>query len=93
MNKTQTKKEAKKLLQKLLAINEELRDVQEEVRDFISEVEEVRDSIEPYEGKCELTPAQEERQEWCDELISKLEEVTCMDIEDTIYDLDGFLDN
>ena len=83
---------ARNLLEELQAINEQLRHTQEEARDFINEVEEVRGSVEPYEGKDKLTKEQVKRIEWYGELISQLHSVSGMDIEDTICDLDNFLD-
>ena len=44
------------------------------IRSLHGEVEDIRDSIEPYEGKEDLTDQQEERYEWLDELISQLED-------------------
>lgn len=55
----------------------------QEIEDLQCEVEEY-DNINPYEGKDELTPQQEERQEWFDESNSSLQEAVssieeCMD--------------
>lgn len=44
------------------------------IQDLHEDVEEARDSIEPYEGKEDLTDQQEERYEWLDELASQLED-------------------
>lgn len=37
------------------------------------EIEETAENIEPHEGKDELTEAQEEKQEWCENLASEIE--------------------
>ena len=58
LTKTQIKKRAEMLVNML--------------EDFRLEVEEEKDSIEPYEGKDELTTAQEEREEWLDNACDKL---------------------
>lgn len=57
MTKTQAIKAAEKLAEKLADLISELEDLQ-------NEVQEQADSIEPYEGKDDLTSQQEERQEW-----------------------------
>lgn len=44
------------------------------IRSLQSEVEDVRDSIEPYEDKEDLTNQQQEKYEWLDELASQLED-------------------
>ena len=44
------------------------------IRSLHSEVEDVRDSIEPYEDKEDLTNQQQEKYEWLDELASQLED-------------------
>lgn len=44
------------------------------IRGLQSEVEDVRDSIEPYEDKEDLTNQQQEKYEWLDELASQLED-------------------
>ena len=90
MKKLQVKTEAKNLLKKLQKINEKLRDVQAAVRDFSNEVEEItREEIELYAK----TEEQEKRVEWLNELIIQLESINGMDIEDTIYELESFLDD
>lgn len=60
ITKTQIKRRLEKLIQGLYDIKEELSDLQ-------CEIEEESESIEPYENKWELTPQQEERQEWLNE--------------------------
>ena len=44
------------------------------IRSLHSEVEDIRDSIEPYEDKEDLTNQQQEKYEWLDELASQLED-------------------
>lgn len=70
-------------------IKDELFNAGWKIKDLQSDVEEESENIEPYEGRNELTPQQEERQEWLenasetleqaindfDELISTLEEI------------------
>lgn len=67
MTKTQVKARVKKLL-------EQLGDIRAELSDLRDEVEETRDDIEPYEGFNDLTPEQEERQEWFDSTYYSLDE-------------------
>lgn len=66
-----TKNEAKKAIRELL---EKTANFREEVESLQAEVEETYDDIEPYEGRDELTSAQEERQEWFGDLNDKLSE-------------------
>ena len=95
MKLLKVKTEAKNLLAKLQKINEALRDVQAEAHDFINEIKEItREETELYA----TTKEQEKRIEWLDELISQLHLISQihlasgMDIEDTIYELESFLD-
>lgn len=60
-----TKTQAKKKLEQAIDI----------LQDLLLESEETRDEIEPYENKDELTPQQEERYEWFDELVNGLETI------------------
>lgn len=48
--------------------------IREMIYDLRMEVEETYESIEPYEGKDDLTPQQEERQEWLDNCRYELEQ-------------------
>lgn len=66
MTKTQVKRQMEK--------------IKEMVENLRMEVEETIDSIEPYEGKDDLTEAQEERLEWFEEVQELLENME--------YDLD-----
>lgn len=56
-----------------------LRKIYDQVEDVRMLLEEESESVEPYEGKDELTQAQEERQEWLDNAQS-----TCQDFLDNI---------
>lgn len=84
MTKTQMKSALIKMLEKL----GEARDEVEELR---SEAEETRDSIEPYDGKDELTEAQEQRQEWFDDLEYILSDLVS-DIEESANELECKMD-
>ena len=57
------------------------------IRDLIlelkDEVEITIDDIEPYDGKDDLTPQQEERQEWLEEVMNELENAS-----DSLYPYD-----
>jgi len=64
-----TKTQIKKLLQKTL---DKIDDLISELEEAENEAIETADSIEPYEGKDDLTPQQEERQEWFENLASVL---------------------
>lgn len=61
MTKTQAKKK--------------LTEIKESVENLKLEVEETVDSIMPYEGKEELTEAQEQRLEWFEDLLQSLEDM------------------
>lgn len=67
-----TKSEAKKGIRAILEKVAELSDATE---DLATEVDDSYNEIEPYEGRNELTSAQEERQEWFSELSDTLNEV------------------
>jgi len=64
-----TKTQIKKLLQKTL---DKIDDLISDLEEAENEAIETADSIEPYEGKDDLTPQQEERQEWFENLASVL---------------------
>lgn len=83
LNKTQIKAKVKNLVEQISTIRMELEDLQ-------SDVEMERDDIEPYEGKDDLTEAQEERQEWLDNAASQIEEMvmSLQEAEDRESDLD-----
>lgn len=67
-----TKSQARARLKKLM---EQLGDIRAELDDLKCEVEETSENIEPYEGSYDLTPEQEERQEWFEELGSTLSDL------------------
>lgn len=54
------------MVAKLKKFDEKLTSLWEEVEQLQEEAEEARDGIEPYEGKMDLTDAQQERQDWFD---------------------------
>ncbi len=64
-----TKTQIKKLLQKTL---DKIDDLISDLEEAENEATKTADSIEPYEGKDDLTPQQEERQEWFENLASVL---------------------
>lgn len=68
MTKTQIKAKASKMLEDLWRLCGELDDLR-------LEVEEERDSVEPYDGKNDLTPTQEDRVEWLDNLAYALQQL------------------
>lgn len=67
-NKTQYRKALGELYEKLQSL-------QSEAEDLKAELEEEAESIEAYEGKDDLTPAQEERQEWLEAQASALDDI------------------
>lgn len=67
MTKNQWKRRLGELAEKCRALYSEL----EEAKDDLSAD---YDDIEPYEGRDELTPQQEERQEWLDNLASEIDD-------------------
>lgn len=81
ITKNQIKSRLKKLVEKLEEIKDELSDLQ-------SDVEEEIDNIEPYENKDELTPQQEERQEWLQDTSYTLES-QCDALDDLICELEN----
>lgn len=56
-----TKTQVKSRLQK---ITEQLEELLNQIEDLKTDCEDEAENIEPYDGKDELTEAQEERQEW-----------------------------
>ncbi len=68
LTKTQIKKQTKSLLEKLEEIKLELEELHDDVENEIS-------NIEPYEGRNELTKAQQDRQDWLDNVSSALDEL------------------
>ena len=65
LTKTQVIKEIER-------VYELIDNLKSDLESFQSDVEFERDDIEPYEGKDDLTPAQEERQEWFDNACDSL---------------------
>ena len=65
-------------------IKKKLETILNYIQDLYDEVEEARDSIEPYEGKEDLTDQQEERYEWLSELDSQLEDA-CNNLGEYFY--------
>ena len=82
---TQLKKRTKTLKDKLEALREELEELK-------SDIEEESSEIEPYEGKEDLTPQQEARQEWLDNSSGTLETVISS-LEDSESDLESILED
>lgn len=82
-----TKNEAKKWIREIL---EKVAELRETADDLNNEAEYTYDEIEPYEGRDELTPAQEERQEWFRDLTDKLSDaVSSLDtIESDLEEMD-----
>ncbi len=73
ITKTQIIKRAGEISQKISdGKYDEAKDELETLKD---EVREEADNIEPYDGKNDLTPAQEERQEWLNETADTLDSV------------------
>lgn len=66
MTKTQAISKIKEIISMLEDAQSQLDELSEEMQDTI-------DSIEPYENKEELTPQQEERQEWFFEALDEVE--------------------
>lgn len=70
--------------------------VQGDVDDLISEVDETIDSIEPYGDASDLTEAQENRQEWFENIRDQLSELSDdylnVDLEDKTSEIESVLD-
>lgn len=79
-----TKNQIRRRIQKMIEVLEEQRNLLEELKD---EVENESYDIEPYEGKDDLTPQQEERQEWLDDCASQLDD-QISNLEDLISNLE-----
>ena len=76
-DKHMTKTEIRKRLKEILA---KMADLQSDFDILKGDVEDTLGGIEPYEGRSELTPQQEERQEWLEELSSALDDVIDLDL-------------
>lgn len=72
--KTQFEKRIEDLKEKISGLKEELGEVQDALEELQGDLESESSDIEPYEGKSDLTPAQEERQEWLDNAAATIEE-------------------
>lgn len=81
------KKEIKKQLRILMERFEDLRSDFDLLKE---EIEETSSNIEPYENRYELTPQQEERQEWLDGVAYAMEDIINFDIE---YLLEEYLED
>ena len=82
-----TKNQIKKRLREILETLEKAKDL---VFNLSVDVEEERDNIEPYDNKDDLTPQQEERQEYLSDLVDALEEQGSA-LEDVANELDNFI--
>lgn len=67
-----TKQQFKKMIQNL---NEELSNIRLKFEDLQSDLENESSEIEPYDGKENLTTAQEERQQWLDETATIIDDL------------------
>lgn len=67
ITKNQIRSQLKKILELLEQASDKLADLQNDTSEEV-------DNIEPYEGKEELTPQQEERQEELQEIADQLDE-------------------
>lgn len=72
MNKTEIRKRLRELLEKLDCLKADFEDLKNDV-DCAS------GDIEPYEGRNDLTPQQEERQEWLEDLSYNLDDIIDLD--------------
>ena len=77
------KDEAKRRASKLLA---KLQDLQAEFEELKYDLESAAEEVEPYEGKDELTPAQEERVEWFEDVASALDDIVDLDLAGNLAD-------
>ena len=68
---TYTKKQFKKRIEEF---KEKISNLRIELEELQSDLETESSDIEPYEGRNDLTPLQEERQEWLDNSASQIEE-------------------
>lgn len=64
-------------------ITKQLETIRDMLQDLYYEVEETVDSIEPYENRNDLTPQQEERQEWLENVRDSIE-TAISDLEENI---------
>lgn len=81
ITKSQIKRRAEKIAEKLEELETMIRELQEETQNEA-------DSIEPYEGKDDLTTQQEERAAWLEEAADNLE-TQADNLADIIAELEG----
>lgn len=75
ITKTQIKKRKAELYDRIQnLIDGELADIKSDLESLKDEIEDESSNIEPYEGYNDLTPEQEERQEWLDSATSVLDD-------------------
>ncbi|MBQ2636987.1 MAG: hypothetical protein IJG09_09905 [Methanobrevibacter sp.] len=82
-----TKNQIKKRLREIVALLEQAKEL---VNDLSIDVEEEKDNIEPYDNKDDLTPQQEERQDYLSELFDTLD-TQSDNIDDITSELDNFI--
>ena len=82
-----TKNQIKKRLREIIALLEQAKEF---VNDLSIDVEEEKDNIEPYDNKDDLTPQQEERQDYLSELFDTLD-TQSDNIDDITSELDNFI--
>lgn len=82
-----TKNQIKKRLREIVALLEQAKEL---VNDLSVDVEEEKDNIEPYDNKDDLTPQQEERQDYLNELFDTLD-TQSDNIDDITSELDNFI--
>lgn len=81
LTKTQIKKRLKEF-------QEKVEELMNEIDDFMAEVEDEASDIEPYDGREELTAAQEERKEWLENCAEKIGEIRSLLEDDVDYIFD-----
>jgi len=82
-----TKNQIKKRLKEIVALLEQAKEL---VNDLSVDVEEESENIEPYDNKDDLTPQQEERQDYLNELFDTLD-TQSDNIDDITSELDNFI--
>ena len=82
-----TKNQIKKRLREIVALLEQAKEL---VNDLSVDVEEESENIEPYDNKDDLTPQQEERQDYLNELFDTLD-TQSDNIDDITSELDNFI--
>lgn len=80
----QTKTQYQKRMRELAT---RLAETLEALEDLATDLEEEAEGIEPYEGKSELTPAQDERQQWLEDAQSATSDLRDA-IDDNLGDLE-----